>query len=259
MTAFKWRYCLTRSDVEALKNNRPPMTDPVARNNHYVPQWYQREFMEPGHSKLHYLDMAPPTEILADGRSVQMRALRTWGSKLCFAELDLYSTRFGNVLNDEVEKYLFGAIDERGAKAVRAFADGDQSAMHFAFTDFFEHLDAQKLRTPKGLDWIKSHYASLDQVQLMVEMQGLRLIHCGMWTEGVREIVSAKDSDIKFVVSDHPVTVYNAARPPTSPECVYPGDPPIDWVGSVTIFALNANTCIFFSHLQALEPSQIPL
>ncbi|MGF6547160.1 hypothetical protein [Paraburkholderia youngii] len=122
-------------------------------------------------------------------------------------------------MNDEVEKYLFGSIDERGAKAVRAFAVGDRSAMHHSFQDFFEYLDAQKLRTPKALDWIKSRYSALDQLQLMREMQGLRLMHCTMWTEGVREIVSAEDSDVKFMVTDHPVAVYNAALPPESPEC----------------------------------------
>lgn len=226
------------------------MTDQVTRNNHYVPQWYQRGFIESGRSQLHYLDMSLPHKVLPDGRTVPMKALHKWGPKSCFSEYDLYSTHFGSVVNDEVEKFLFGSIDDRGSKAVRAFADGDPSAMHYAFQDFFEYLDAQKLRTPKGLDWIKSRYSSLDQVQLMVEMQGLRFIHCTMWTEGVREIVSAEASDIKFIVSDHPVTVYNAATPPTSTECAYPEDPPIEWLGTQTVFALDANTCLILTHLE---------
>jgi len=226
------------------------MADQVTRNNHYVPQWYQRGFIEYGQSQLHYLDMSPPQKVLSDGRTVPMNALHKWGPKSCFSEYDLYSTHFGTVVNDEVEKFLFGSIDDRGSKAVRAFADGDLSAMHYAFQDFFEYLDAQKLRTPKGLDWIKSRYPSLDQLQLMLEMQGLRFIHCTMWTEGVREIVSAEDSDIKFIVSDHPVTVYNAATPTTSTECAYPEDPPIEWLGTNTVFALDANTCLILTHLE---------
>jgi len=31
------------------------MHNQVTRNNHYVPVWYQRGFLEPGQSQLHYL------------------------------------------------------------------------------------------------------------------------------------------------------------------------------------------------------------
>jgi hypothetical protein len=90
------------------------------------------------------------------------------------------------IINDEVEKYLFGAIDDKGAKAVRAFVLGNHVDVHESFQDFFEHMAAQKLRTPKGLDWIRSCYGALSQVDLMVEMQALRLMHFTMWVEGVR-------------------------------------------------------------------------
>lgn len=226
------------------------MADQPTRNNHYVPVWYQRGFLQSGQSQLHYLDTSPEQKVLPDGRTVTMNALRKWGPKSCFYEYDLYSTHFGAVVNDEVEKYLFGSIDVRGAKAVRAFADGDPSAIHHSFRDFFEYLDAQKLRTPKGLDWIKSRYSALDQLQLMLEMQGLRLMHCTMWTEGVREILSAEDSDVKFIVTDHPLTVYNAALPPDSGECRYPQDPAIEMIGTQTVFALDGNTCLILTHLE---------
>lgn len=123
--------------------------------------------------------------------------------------------------------------------------------MHDSFQDFFGYLDAQKLRTPKGLDWTKSRYSSLDQLQLMREMRRLRFMHCTMWTEGVREIVSAEKSDVKFIVTDHPVTAYNAALPPTSPECTYPEDPPIELIGTQTVFALDANTCLILTPQRA--------
>jgi hypothetical protein len=236
------------------------MPDQVTRNNHYVPQWYQRGFLKSGQSHLYYLDMSPEQKLLPDGRIVAMSAEHRWGPKNCFYEYDLYSTHFGSVVNDEVEKFLFGSIDVRGTKAVRAFAGGDLSAMHDSFQDFFEYLDAQKLRTPKGLDWIKSRYSSLDQLQLMQEMQGLRFMHCTMWTEGVREIVSAEDSDVKFILSDHPVTIYNAAVPPTSRECAYPEDPSIEWIGTQTVFVLDANTCLILTNLEyAKDPKAVNL
>ena len=48
----------------------------------------------------------------------------------------------------------------------------------------------------------------------MFEMQGIRMLHCTIWVGGVREIVSAEDAEVKFIASDHPVTIYNHAVPP---------------------------------------------
>jgi hypothetical protein len=123
----------------------------VTRHNHYVPEWYQRGFLTTGESKLQYFDMLPEHKVLSNGRTVTMRSLSTRGPRGCFREHDLYTTRFGAVINDEVEKFLFRSIDIRGARAIRAFASGDLSEMHHTFQDFFEYIDAQKLRTPKGL------------------------------------------------------------------------------------------------------------
>lgn len=192
------------------------MTDKQTRNNHYVPQWYQRGFLAADQSRLLHLNLDPDRKTLPDGRQVLRTALHEWGTKNCFVEYDLYTTHFGPIINDDVEKYLFGVIDDQGAKAVRAFALGNHVDLHESFQDFFVYMAAQKLRTPEGLDWIRSCYGALGQVDLMVEMQALRLMHCTMWGEGVREIVSAHDSDVKFILMDHPVTVYNAAVNPTS-------------------------------------------
>ncbi|MCK1715219.1 MULTISPECIES: hypothetical protein [unclassified Bradyrhizobium] len=48
----------------------------------------------------------------------------------------------------------------------------------------------------------------------MFEMQGIRMMHCTIWAQAVRELVSAEDADVKFIISDHPVTIYNHAVPP---------------------------------------------
>lgn len=226
------------------------MTNPKTRNNHYVPRWYQRGFLAAGQSHLFHLNMEPDRKTLPDGRQVPRKAVHEWGTQNCFVEYDLYTTQFGRMVNDDIEKRLFGAIDTQGAKAVRAFALGNHTEVHDSFQEFFEYMAAQKLRTPKGLDWIRSCYGPLGQVDLMVEMQALRLMHCAMWAEGVREIVSAADSDVKFIVTDHPVTVYNSAVAPTSPGCTYPLDPTVAALGTQTVFALNANTCLILTHLE---------
>lgn len=233
------------------------MTDQQTRNNHYVPQWYQRGFLAPGRSRLFHLNLDPDRKTLPDGRQVLRTAQHEWGTKMCFVEYDLYTTHFGSIVNDDIEKHLFGALDDQGSKAVRAFALGNPSEVHESFQDFFEHMAAQKLRTPKGLDWVRSCYGPLDQIDLMVEMRALRLMHCTMWAEGVREVVSAVDSDVKFIVTDHPVTVYNAQINPASPDCAYPLDPMVASLGTQTVFALDADTCLIFTHLEyAKEPDR---
>jgi hypothetical protein len=50
----------------------------------------------------------------------------------------LYSTFFGTSVNDEIERRLFGDIDTRGSKAVRAFAGTDVREWHQHFQTFFE-------------------------------------------------------------------------------------------------------------------------
>lgn len=92
----------------------------------------------------------------------------------------------------------------------------------------------------------------------MLEMQHLRQMHCTMWIEAVREIVSAEDSNIKFIVTDHPVTIYNHACAPNSPQCKYPDDPSIALKASQTIFPLDLDHCLILTNLEyAREPNRI--
>jgi hypothetical protein len=230
------------------------------RNNHFVPQWYQEGFFEAGRNTLAYLDMNPVRTVLGDGRVVVQRAIFDAPTSRAFQERDLYSTFFGTSINDEIERRLFGDIDGRGSKAIRAFAGSDVGEWHQYFQTLFEYIDIQKIRTPKGLDWLKAQYPALTQNELMVEMQGIRMMHCTIWSEGVREIVSAEDSQVKFIVSDHPVTIYNHAAPPEAGACAYPNDPTIALKASQTIFPLNRDFCLILTNLEyARDPSTSPL
>jgi hypothetical protein len=122
-----------------------------ARDNHYVPEWYQRGFIEPDRDKLKYLDLKPPAHTRRDGSKVFGKSLFDSAPSQCFVQTDLYTTAFGFEINDEIERRLFGAIDNKGAPAVRAFADSAVEGWMRHFEDLFEFIDAQKLRTPKGL------------------------------------------------------------------------------------------------------------
>lgn len=213
-----------------------------------MPQWHQNGFVDERDNELRHLKRR---EIELKDGSIKIVYGKNWfTSTQCFYEKDLYSTFFGMIVNDEIEKKLFGPIDDNGADAVKAFLTNDLARWHHNFQDFFTYLDAQKLRTPKGLDWVKTKYPKLSQIQLMTEMQALRTIHCTLWTEGVRELVSAEESDVKFILSDHPVTIYNYACPPDSALCAYPNDPDIALKGSHTIFPLDKNRCLILTNLE---------
>ncbi|MGH6958447.1 MAG: hypothetical protein ACREEW_17415 [Caulobacteraceae bacterium] len=231
-----------------------------SRNNHYVPRWYQEGFFEPGSHELACLDLAPPRHELPDGSVVVEKGRFRRPTSRYFVERDLYTTFFATDVNVEIERFLFGKIDRSGAQAIRAFigTDADEWIRHFQ--TLFEFLDIQKLRTPKGLDWLRTQYPMLTQNELMREMQGLRMMHCTIWGEGVREIVSAEDSEVKFIVTDHPVTVYNRAIPPGAPSCAYPHDPSIALKGSQTLFPLSRDFCLILTNLEyARDPAVNPL
>jgi len=220
----------------------------ATRDNHYVPQWYQNGFMEERDNELRHLKRKVIE--LPNGSVKSLNSKKWFSPAQALYQKDLYTTFFGTEVNDDIENRLFGPIDDSGSAAVRAFLTDDQAEWHNNFQDFFTYLDAQKLRTPKGLDWIKSKYPALSQIQLMTEMQALRMIHCTLWTEGVRELVSATESDVKFILSDHPVTIYNYACPPDSELCEYPSDPDIALKGTQTIFPLDKNRCLILTNLE---------
>jgi hypothetical protein len=228
----------------------------ITRQNHYVPIWYQKRFIPDTQQSLFYLDLNPPSFALADGRVVTGKSITLRAPKSCFWADDLYTTRFGAVLNDEVERRLFGRIDNSGAPAFGAFSTGNMAAMHESFQSFFEYLSAQKLRTPKGLDWIKAQYPQLTQLDLMLEMQALRNMFCTMWLEGVREVVSAENSDVKFILTDHPLTVYNRAYPPASETCQYPHDPSVALNGTQTLCPLGSNHCLIMTNVAFAKSPQ---
>ena len=232
----------------------------ITRRNHYVPIWYQKRFLPAGVTAFYYMDLCQERRVLPDGRIIKLHDCCRWGPNQCFWEKDLYTTSFFGLKNDEIERFLFGSIDSVGSASVRAVIDNDMAKLHDLFNKFFEYLDAQKIRTPKGLDWIRIKYPRLSQLQLMLEMQQLRQMHCTMWVEAVREIVSAEDSDVKFILTDHPVTVYNPDCPPDSDYCKYPEDPPIAFKGSQTIVPLDLNHCLILTNLEyARDPQHTDL
>lgn len=220
------------------------------RNNHYVPEWYQKLFSISIDKKICLLDMNPETTSLNRSKNTsKCRLFKQTYPKRCFYQTDLYTTFFDNEPCDEIEKYFFGKIDNDGSIGIKALANNDPSKIYSSFESCLKYIDIQKTRTPKGLDWLAARFPHIKNDELLIEMQINQQLNCSLWAESVKEIVSAENANIKFIFSDHPVTVYNKECPHDSYDCTYPNDPRIEMIGTQTIFPLNYNLCLIMTHI----------
>ena len=72
---------------------------------------------------------------------------------------------------------------------------------------------------------------------------------CAIWTECVWQIADATQSQVKFIISDHPVTVYNRGCFPGSDFCKGFNDPDIRYAASQTYFPLSLNKVLILTNL----------
>jgi hypothetical protein len=94
-------------------------------NHHYVPQWYQRQFLPPQGGEFFVLDKSPAHSIICDEGDVRKiknpREIYTWGTKKLFQRPGLYSVALRGAREDSIERLLFGHIDHKGARASALF------------------------------------------------------------------------------------------------------------------------------------------
>ena len=220
--------------------------------HHYVPRWYQKRFLPVGQKALSYLDLKPETVTNGNVR-YQKKALHFWEPARCFVETDLYSLRFAQETTDTLERHLFGIVDKKGAAAAEFFRNYDhlEDGTHEAYQDILMYLGAQRFRTPQGLDWLAKHLRLHDKNLTLVAMQSLFQQYGTMWMEGIWEIVHARQSSIKFIVSDVPVTFFNRNIIPGG--YPYPGIPDFPMIGTRTIFPLSSESCLIITHLQLVR------
>jgi hypothetical protein len=118
-------------------------------------------------------------------------------------------------------------------------------------------MSVQKLRTPKGLKFLAGSGGRSRRNMTLLLMQQIRNLYCAIWTECVWQIVDASASPTKFIVSDHPVTVYNRACPPLSKYCQDDQDPDIRLAATHTIFPLSIDKSLVLTNLNwARDPYQ---
>jgi hypothetical protein len=227
-----------------------------SRAHHYVPQWYQKRFLTPGETNFFYLDLQPET-VVWHGGSHRLPAVRRRGPTVCFFKKDLYTLKLGSRTTDQMEKLFFGAIDVQGRDAVCQFAEfaGITKAGMDAFRVVAPYMGAQRFRTPRGLDELGTRAAlaatSDRQNAVLIALQDVFQSYSTMWTEGVWEIVRARQSPTKFVVTDDPVTFYCKSVFPS--EWRYPNDVSLKSIGTRTIFPLGLDSCLIITHVQLVR------
>jgi hypothetical protein len=209
------------------------------RNNHYVPEWYKKRFIPKNQidRELYCLTLTPSVFVDPRGVSHTAKAVRRLGFTHCFAEKDLYTTMFGDEISTKIEQLFFGEIDKRGREAVEYFTSFKHPSINGdAFNNLMIYMSTQKLRTPKGLAWLSNTAKIKDKHGLLRIMLEFRQLFCAIWTECVWLIADCSKSSTKFIISDHPVSVYNRACKPGSEWCDGAGDPDIRFHGTHTIF-----------------------
>jgi len=225
------------------------------RHNHYVPVWYQKRFLVPGQDRYYRLDLHPETVIKRNSKTGQeinftRNDLHYWSPDRIFAEDDLYTLTDGKTTNTEIEQFFFGAIDRNATTALdyfEAFSHPDANGEHFE--TLVRYMSIQKLRTPKGLRAFRATIRTDSKALSLIALQQLRDLHCAIWTECVWTIASAEQSPTKFIISDHPVTVYNRACPPLSESCRGVNDPDIRLHATHTFFPLSPNKIVILTNL----------
>ena len=233
------------------------------QRNHYVPQWYQHLFLpdDLSEKKFHYLDLYPETKTRPGGYRYKRKDLLRWGPSRCFYEDDLYTSRLGDWKSTEIEEYFFGRLDAIGKKAVEYFSAFQHPSVDTkAFHALLPYMTVQKLRTPKGLTHLANRTNTDDHNHVLVVMQQLQHLYCALWTECVWSIADASQSATKFIVSDHPVTVFNEACFPGSKWCRDANDPDIWLSGTHTLFPLGLEKILILTNLSwARNPYMDPL
>lgn len=167
---------------------------------------------------------------------------------------DLYTIKLGQWTSDAIERGFFGPIDHDGRGAVDFFIDYSyRDGAHEACQALADYMNAQRFRTPRGLDWLMMKIRTANQNIGLEAMRRLFRLNATMWFEGVWEIVRADKSPTKFLLTDNPVTFYNPKAFPLSPGCRYPDDVGLGHVGTRTLFPLSRDRLLVITHLQLVR------
>jgi hypothetical protein len=183
-------------------------------------------------SRYYYLDVQPET-IMRDGHAYQRKAIRHLGPDSCFYKDDLYAFDLvAGQTADDMERFFFGMIDSVGCGAVADLAsfEGITAQIARSFRYLTGYMGAQRFRTPRGLEEIRQRLRRQDRNSTLAVLGSIFEAYATMWSEGVWEVVRARQSPTKFLVTDNPVTFYCKVMFPS--EWTYPNDPSLKQIGT---------------------------
>ena len=206
--------------------------------------------MYPGQDRYYRLDLKP--EVVTSGRTKYTRnAWHHWSPERVFAEDDLYTTKWGEITNTEIEQFFFGKLDASAQAALEYFTSFEHPGSdESAFNTFVPYMSVQKLRTPKGLAVLASRSNSAHENLTLLLLQEVQNLYCAIWTEAIWQIADAsKSKKTEFIISDHPVTAYNRACPPLSKWCVGHNDPDIRMNATHSYFPLSLDKIRIMTNL----------
>lgn len=230
------------------------------RHNHYVPEWYQKRFIPADQidNELLYLNLKPEPYIDSRGVKHDLKNPRKQGPRKCFAIDDLYTSWSENLPVVEMEKIFFGKIDLYGLRAVNTLQNFSHAKDNpswwpllwneHTLYDLLIYMTTQKLRTPKGMDWLSDQIYGADKNDVLAAIARYRQLFSAVWAEGVWQIADAEMSETKFIVSDHPVTVYSRYIGPRNKICRGHNDPDIRINSVHTIFPLSLDKVLILTN-----------
>ena len=228
--------------------------------NHYVPQWYQKRFLESNSdaTTLFLLDKTPDKILLPNGGVKFKKSIYEQGPKKCFKEDHLYTLLFGEFATDVIEKNFFGVIDSLGCEAVQFFENYSvRDGVHEAFSAMLNYLAAQLFRTPKGLKLIRVLARAPNHQRALYALLDSWELYKTIWQEGVWEVFHCKGSQTKFIISDGPVATYNKQIFPGSQEVNRFGLALFERVGTHLLFPLGPEHCLCVTNLQYVRKPKV--
>jgi hypothetical protein len=205
--------------------------------------------MRPGQHRYFRLDLKP--DVVTSGKVKYTRHdVHEWSPERIFAQDDLYTTHWRGIPNREIEQFFFGQLDNAAPAALDFFTAFDELKVDpDAFNALMIYMSVQKLRTPKGLGLLAALTRSNYRNATLMHLQRYQQLFCAIWTESVWQIADASESRTKFIISDHPVTVYNRACPPLSKWCTGVNDPDVRAHASHTYFPLSLDKVLVLTNL----------
>lgn len=113
-----------------------------------------------------------------------------------------------------------------------------------ALEDPMLYLSTQKLRTPKRLDRLAARAGARSRDDVLARLTSLRSLYGAIWAQCAWQLADAANSETKFIVSDHPVTVYNRSCAPGNPLwCKRADDPDMRLQATHTLVPLPPTAC----------------